>query len=260
MTYKQLIQKFLEMVQKIRASNPAYKQPGDGSNGVCDCIGLIIGAIRRMGLTWTGIHGSNYAARYQIVGLRKITALKEIELGDVMLKAYEKGHSKWKLPDRYWKGKAYYNGDLKDYYHAGTITSLEPITISPLVLTHMTSPRMKTLTVRSMNDLVNNNWLYHGKAKPIVNAASDKVSVPVETPANTPSTGSQAVVVADSGGTVNLRSGAAMNKKILTRVPLGTTVDIVIPGEKWAEVKYGSYHGYMMAQYLDVIGDGKGKY
>ena len=49
MTYKQLIQKFLEMVQKIKDSNPAYKQPGDGSNGICDCIGLIIGAIRRMG-------------------------------------------------------------------------------------------------------------------------------------------------------------------------------------------------------------------
>lgn len=260
MTYKQLIQKFLEMVQKIRALNPSYKQPGDGSNGVCDCIGLIIGAIRRMGLKWTGIHGSNYAARYQIVGLRKITALKEIELGDVMLKAYEKGHAKWKLPDRYWQGHQYYTGDLKDYYHAGVITSLEPITISPIVLTHMTSPKMKTLTVRSMNDLANSNWLYHGKAKPIVNAANDKASVPVDTPVNTPSTGSRAVVVAESGGTVNLREGAAMNRKILMRVPLGETVDIITPGEKWTEVKFGGRHGYMMAQYLDVIGDGKGKY
>lgn len=260
MTYKQLIQKFLEMVQKIRALNPSYKQPGDGSNGVCDCIGLIIGAIRRMGLKWTGIHGSNYAARYQIVGLRKITALNEIELGDVMLKAYEKGHAKWKLPDRYWQGHQYYTGDLKDYYHAGVITSLEPITISPIVLTHMTSPKMKTLTVRSMNDLANSNWLYHGKAKPIVNAANDKASVPVDTPVNTPSTGSRAVVVAESGGTVNLREGAAMNRKILMRVPLGETVDIITPGEKWAEVKFGGRHGYMMAQYLDVIGDGKGKY
>lgn len=260
MTYAMLIVTFLEMVAKIKALNPSYKQPGDGSNGVCDCIGLIIGAIRRMGLKWTGIHGSNYAARYAIVGLKKITSLSEIQLGDVMLKAYEKGHSKWKLPDRYWKGKPYYNGDLKDYYHAGTITSLDPITISPITLTHMTSPRMKTLTVRSMNDLISSNWLYHGKAKPIVDAASDKETVSIKIPENTPSTGSKAVVVAESGGTVNMRAGAGMNYKITMRVPLGTTVEIITPGEKWAQISHGGKKGYMMAQFLDVIGDGKGKY
>lgn len=260
MTYAALIEKFLHFIAVIKALNPSYKQPGDGSNGVCDCIGLIVGAIRRMGLKWTGIHGSNYAARYAIVGLKKITSLSEIQLGDVMLKAYEKGHSKWKLPDRYWKGKPYYNGDLKDYYHAGTITSLDPITISPITLTHMTSPRMKTLTVRSMNDLISSNWLYHGKAKPIVDAASDKETVSIKIPENTPSTGSKAVVVAESGGTVNMRAGAGMNYKITMRVPLGTTVEIITPGEKWAQISHGGKKGYMMAQFLDVIGDGKGKY
>lgn len=260
MTYAALIERFLFYIGVIKSLNPAYKQPGDGTKGVCDCIGLIIGAIRRMGLEWTGIHGSNYAARYAIVGLKKITSLSEIQLGDVMLKAYERNHKKWKLPSRYWQGKPYYTGDMKDYYHAGAITSLDPITISPITLTHMTSPKMKTLTVRSMNDLISSNWLFHGKAKPIVDAASDKLSIPVKIPENTPSTGSQAVVVADSGGTVNLREGAAMNKRILVRVPIGTTVDIITPGEKWAEVKHGTYRGYMMAQFLDVIGDGKGKY
>ena len=260
MTYAALIEKFLHFIAVIKALNPAYKQPGDGSGGVCDCIGLIIGAIRRMGLKWTGIHGSNYAARYAIVWLKKITSLSEIQLGDVMLKAYEKGHSKWNLPDRYWKGKPYYNGDLKDYYHAGVITSLDPITISPITLTHMTSPRMKTLTVRSMNDLISSNWLYHGKAKPIVDAASDKETVSIKIPENTPSTGCQAVVVAESGGTVNMRAGAGMNYKITMRVPLGTTVEIITPGEKWAQISHGGKKGYMMAQFLDVIGDGKGKY
>lgn len=255
MTWAALISKFLEMVAKIKSLNPAYKQPGDGSNGVCDCIGLIIGAIRLMGLKWTGIHGSNYAARYQIVNLQKITALSEIELGDVMLKAYEKGHSKWRLPDRYWKGHPYYNGDLKDYYHAGTITKLSPITI-----THMTSPRMKTLTIKSMKDLTSSNWLYHGKAKPIVEASGGTASLPSLPPATTPSTGSMAVVVADSGGTVNMRAKASTGAKVIMRVPLGTTVEIVAPGETWAEIKNGNRTGFMMAQFLDVIGDGKGKY
>ena len=255
MSYVQLIQLFLAMVQKIKSLNPSYKQPGDGSKGVCDCIGLIIGAIRRMGLIWSGIHGSNYAARYQIVNLRKITSLSELQLGDVMLKAYEKGHKKWRLPDRYHKGKEYYNGDLKDYYHAGTITSLNPVTI-----THMTSPKMKVYTVKSMNDLISSNWLYHGFAKPIFDAATDKPTIIYATPENTPSQGSQAVVVATSGGTVNMRAGANMNTRILMRVPLGTTVDILEPGEQWAHIKAGKMTGYMKAEFLDVIGDGKGKY
>lgn len=255
MSWQALIQKFLSMVALIKSLNPAYKQPGDGSNGVCDCIGLIIGAIRRMGLKWTGIHGSNYAARYQIVNLQKITALSEIQLGDVMLKAYEKGHSKWDLPSRYWKGKQYYNGDLKDYYHAGTITSLSPITI-----THMTSPRMKTLTVKSMSDLTSSNWLYHGQAKPIVEAAGGKIETPSLPPATTPSTGSMAVVVAESGGTVNMRAKASTSGRIIMRVKLGTTVEIIAPGEKWAEIRNGNRTGFMMAEFLDVIGDGKGKY
>ena len=82
--YWKLCEKFHAMVEKIRSLNPAYKQPGDGSDGTCDCIGLIIGAIRRMGLKWTGIHGSNYAARYQTVDLEYITSPDDLEKDDVV--------------------------------------------------------------------------------------------------------------------------------------------------------------------------------
>ena len=254
--YAKLIQQFLQMVQKIKSLNPAYKQPGDGSNGVCDCIGLIIGAIRRMGLKWSGIHGSNYAARYQIVGLKKITSLSEIELGDVMLKAYEKGHSKWRLPDRYWQGHQYYTGDLKDYYHAGTITSLNPI-----VITHMTSPSMKTLTVRSMDILVKNNWIYHGKAKPIVQAAGGVTPTPTPTPEPVPSTGSEAVVVSPNGGAVKMRQYPSTSCATWDKLAPGTRVTIVEPGETWAKIDGGRRKGwYMKAEFLDIVGDGKGQY
>ena len=122
MTYAALIQKFLEKIQVIKSLNPAYKKPGDGSNGVCDCIGLLIGAIRRMGLKWTGIHGSNYAARRETVGLSYISKVSELELGDAVYKACDpdgtvrkacnagKKKRKYDLPDRYKKGKAYYMG------------------------------------------------------------------------------------------------------------------------------------------------------
>ena len=99
--YNQLIERLLAMVAVIKSLNPAYKQPGDGSNGTCDCIGLIIGAMSRMGIKWPGIHGSNYAARYQTVDLAKIQGAGSLELGDMVFKACEKGTKKWKLPDRY---------------------------------------------------------------------------------------------------------------------------------------------------------------
>lgn len=34
-------------VDEIAAEGPSYKLGHDGSDGSCDCIGLIIGAIRR---------------------------------------------------------------------------------------------------------------------------------------------------------------------------------------------------------------------
>lgn len=259
MTYSEVVSQFLEKVQEIKKLNPAYKQPGDGSDGTCDCIGLPIGAIRRMGLKWTGIHGSNYAARYAITGLSKITALNQIELGDVMLKAYEKGHSKWKLPDRYWNGHQYYNGDLKDYYHAGVITSLNPI-----VITHMTSPSMKTLTIKSMSDLTKNNWLYHGKATPIVKAAGGTPTPtpePTPTPTPTPSTGSEAIVVSANGAPVKMRQYPSTSCRTWHKIPVGTKAVITNPGETWAKIDCGGRKGwYMMAKFLDVVGDGKGQY
>ena len=262
MTYTELIRKFLDKVQVIKSLNPAYKQPGDGSNGVCDCIGLIIGGIRRIGLKWTGIHGSNYGARYETVDLTFINNVSDLELGDVVYKGCGKDgivrkacgngtiKRKWDLPTRYFKGNKYYNGDLNDYYHAGTVTS-----VNPLNITHMTSPRMKVDTN------LNGGWNYHGKAKPIWNAASGKKQATVETPAGTPSTGSKAIVYAGNGKPVKMREYPSTSCRTWVNVPCGTEVTIMDPGEGWAKIDCGNRRGwYMMAQYLDVIGDGKGKY
>ena len=71
MTWKEVVDKFLEKVMQIYNSNPKRREPGDGSDGYCDCIGLPIGAVRRMGLKWNGIHGSNWAARKEFVQLKK---------------------------------------------------------------------------------------------------------------------------------------------------------------------------------------------
>ena len=258
MTWNELVQKFLAMIEVIKRLNPAYKQPGDGSNGTCDCIGLIIGALKRMGIKWNGIHGSNYAARYQTVGLKYIEKESELQLGNYVYKACDKSNKgkkpcnrgtfnhAWTLNKypRYLKGGAMYNGDLLDYYHVGVVTQLNPLRI-----THMTSPRIKVDT-----DL--GNWNYTGKVKPLVEA--DKT--PVATP-NTPSTGCKAVVVADNGCPVKMREYPSTSCKTWVSIPCGTEVTIVEPGETWAKINaYGREGWYMMAKFLDVVGDGKGKY
>lgn len=134
MTLNEIHALFLSKVAVIAALRPTYRQPGDGSDGTCDCIGLIIGAVRRMGLKWTGIHGTNWAARREMSDLQPLKSASQLWEGAVVLKSRAPGHSRYKLPARYKTGKTYYNGDLTDYYHAGVVTSLSPLTI-----THMSS-------------------------------------------------------------------------------------------------------------------------
>lgn len=245
MTWTEVVNKFIEKVQVIKNLNPKRREPGDGSDGYCDCIGLVIGAVRRMGLKWTGIHGSNWAARKEFVKLEKINSVNDLEVGDVVLKAREQGTSGWDLPSRYRKGGKYYNGDLKDYYHAGVVTK-----VNPLNITHMSSK----MTV----DTKLGKWNYHGKLSILAKVAGG--ITPTPSPEPTPATGTRAVVVAESGRTVNFRRTPSLQGALIDRIPLGTTVEIVAPGEEWAAIKYRNITGYMMAKFLDIIGDGKGKY
>lgn len=250
MTYKQAVSKFLEKILIIFNSNPKRREPGDGSNGYCDCIGLIIGAIRRMGLKWTGIHGSNWAARKEILNLKPIKSQSELQPGDIVLKAVPYGHRNWDLPGRYRKGGKYYNGDLNDYYHAGVVYSVNPFQIR-----HMSSKMTIDTKVNTYYP-----WNYYGQSRHLKELAKQIKPEPEPAP-DTPSTGSiAAVLVAESGRTVNLRRTPSLRGALLKQVPLGTVVQITSPGEEWCAVKWDKYSGYMMAKFLDVVGDGKGKY
>ena len=246
MTYNEAVIKFLSKVMQIFNSNPKRREPGDGSDGYCDCIGLIIGAIRRMGLRWTGIHGSNWAARKEVVNLKAISNQSELQPGDLVFKAVPKGHRNWDLPARYRTGGKYYTGDLNDYYHVGVVYSVNPFQIR-----HMSSK----MTVDTKTN-VYNPWNYYGKSRQLVEASKGSTSVPSDDPA----TGKKAVVVAQSGSTVNLRAEPSLKGRLITRVKLGEVVSIISPGEEWCSVTYDRFKGYMMAKFLDVVGDGKGKY
>lgn len=234
-----LLQKFLEKALQLFNTNPKRREPGDGSDGYCDCIGYIIGSLRRTGLKWTGIHGSNWAARKEAVNLHQVKSINDLEVGDMVLKGCQPGTSGYALPARYKKGGAYYNGDLTDYYHAGLVYSKNPFQIR-----HMSSK----MTI----DTKLGKWNYAARLRPLVNAGAYKESTNVE-PIITPSSGTQAKVVAPSGGTVNLRKTPSLRGALLMRIKLGEIVEIIEPGEEWCKIKYGTKTGYMMAKFLEII-------
>lgn len=232
-----LLQKFLDKALQLFNSNPKRREPGDGSDGYCDCIGYLIGSLRRTGLKWTGIHGSNWAARKEAINLHPVKSINDLEVGDMVLKAVGPGKSGYALPSRYKKGGAYYTGDLNDYYHAGLVYSKTPFQIR-----HMSSK----MTI----DTKLGKWNYAARLKPLVNAGAY-----AEETSNTaiPSSGTQAKVVAQSGGTVNMRKTPRLTGALITRVPLGSVVNILDPGEEWCKIKYGNKTGYMMAKFLEII-------
>lgn len=125
-----------------------YKLGGDGSDGTCDCIGLVIGAVRLMGLTWKGTHGSNYAARYKTYNLRPIGCTDELSPGQLVYKSRDPQHDKYNLP-------AGYDGhpDQRDYYHVGVVTG-----VGPLEITHCT-----TVSGGIKQDTEQGKWAYYGE-------------------------------------------------------------------------------------------------
>lgn len=215
---------FLEKVEEIAQSNPAYKEGHDGSDGTCDCIGLIIGAIRRAGGSWTGIHGSNYAARYEMRELLPVTDAVELNLGDLVYKARTPGQTGYALPERYQT-----DPDKRDYYHVGVVTA-----VSPLEITHCTTPGMA-------RDTKLGKWSYRGRLKTVDYEETEAMEPMAQT----------AKVTAASGSTVKLRSEPSKNSKLYWEIPVGATVTTGEQRNGWTAVTYGGQSGWMMTEFLE---------
>lgn len=153
---------FLSQVKAIASERPTYRLGGDGSDGTCDCIGLIIGAIERAGGRWKGTHGSNYAARNEMSVMNRQVDATQLELGWAVYKAKAPGESGYALPNRYKDGT-----DLLDYYHVGVVTGIEPLEI-----THCT-------TGGGVDGITTDNrqgkWLYAGPLKQVERRGGDAI-------------------------------------------------------------------------------------
>ena len=61
----------------------------------------------------------------------------------------------------------------------------------------------------------------------------------------------QAKVIAESGGTVNMRVSPSKTASIVAQVPVGTIVDVYDKGSEWCKIGYKGLTGYMMTKFLD---------
>ena len=218
-------ERFLEKVEEIAQSNPSYKEGRDGSDGTCDCIGLIIGAIRRAGGAWNGIHGSNNAARYEMRELLPVMDAGELNLGDAVYKARMPGEVGYALPERYKN-----DPDQRDYYHVGVVTAVEPLEI-----THCTGPGI-------VRDTKLGRWTYRGRLEKVDYDGTEVVETMVQT----------ATVVADSGDDVKMRSTPSQTDGLYWKVPVGDKVQVAYVEGEWAKVRHQGRTGYMMVEYLEM--------
>lgn len=232
---------FLRGVQEIKTEAPTYRLGGDGSDGTCDCIGLIIGAIRRAGGRWPGTHGSNYAARFAVDGLFRQIDAADLELGWLVFKAVGPLDAGYDLPDKYRAGGAGYTGDVMDYYHVGVVTSIEPLNI-----THCTKGGgVDGITV----DTRQGDWRYAGPCNLVDYTDEDeKGDDDVEV--------KKGVVASQDGNPVKLRPTPSTAKPYLAKVPVGTVVEVMQDAQGWAQIRLPSGQvGYMMAEFIDVSDD-----
>lgn len=230
------LSKWLESVEKNAARIKAYRQPGDGSDGASDCVGLLIGAQRLAGMQYTGTHGSNYYARYYTRDFRKITNANQLKVGEAIFKAKSPSDAGYDLPLKYQKGGASYTGDLRDYYHVGVVISVEPLKIA-----HCSAGGMHY-------DTKLGKWGYAGMPKIVqVDGSADSGS-----DSGKPLSGA-AIVDVPNDGTVNVRK--APSGSIVTSLREGAEVNVLDDNGNWAKVEYTvKGTGYIMSKYLKAKG------
>lgn len=223
------VNQFLEAVQAI-AMTPGltYRTGGTGTDGTCDCIGLIIGAINRVKKTVFPRKSTNYFARHEM------TTFEDVEDDDILpgMIVYKDRPDTGQLNDSYKPGGEFYNGDPRDHYHTGVVLSTMPLSI-----VHCTSGGGVN-GIAYDDDL--SNWSHVGKLK-IVKFAEDVIDMSETT---------QAVVVTPDGNPVKLRSTPSTDKPYIAKIPNGDTVQVFADAQGWAKIIWQGRAGYCMSQFL----------
>lgn len=237
------IAKYLEKCEEVYEAKPTYEK-NKSNLQECDCIGMSKYSFRENSVQFSST-GTNYSYRKQVENCRPIKSETDLNVGDVVFKAYEQDEPGWSLDKypKYLPGGSEYNGDLRDYYHIGSVKS-----VNPLQIIHMTSPtaQMDTTLNKKGWDFVA-NW----KKEYISDSPEPTPPEPPEPPTPEPET---AVVYAESGKTVKMRNKPSTSCSLYWLVPCGTTAEILEWGDDWSHIRAfaeGALRtGYMMSKFL----------
>ena len=221
-------QQFAQAVDDCAEDIREYEWGADGFAGKCDCIGLIMDALRKCGFKWPGQHGTNWTVRNAMRTFGPIQSAADCFLGEVVFKARAPGHEKWNLPDTYKNSP-----DQNDYYHVGVVTS-----VNPLCITHCTD-----VPGGIQRDTKLGAWKYGGKLKYVDYEGSE---TPMEYPY-------RAEVTAPNQFPVRMRDEPDQSGRILEQVPQGTIVDVLGEVSGWCMIQAGNKTGYMMKQFLKPV-------
>lgn len=219
-------QEFVDAVLTNAAGVRKYElgYDGRGPDGLCDCIGLVIGAFEILGQRWPGTHGTNWTARFYVKGLREFSAA-DLMSGDVVFKAREPGEKGYALPDTYKSSP-----DQRDYYHIGVVTRT-----NPLQITHCT-----TVAGGIKQDTSKGAWRFKATLNPI-----EEGEVKMK----------KAIVEAANKKPVNLRAQPSKSSAVLVSVPVGKEIDVLEENGEWDRVQFEEIKGYMMSEFISIIAD-----
>ena len=230
------VNEFLLEVEAIQNLKPRYREGHDGSDGYCDCIGLVIGAMRRNGLEWGGTHGTNWTTRNAIDSLMRVYDADDLSVGDLVFKAKAPGADGYDLPSSYAR-----DPDPLDYYHVGVVMSVDPLKI-----THCTT-QSNAAANSVIDDKKLGKWTYKGQLAYMDYGVEDEPMAPSTTQAKKMNT---ATVYAENGKPVNLRKKPEKGADLVDRINVGEVVKVNSQSGEWAQITHGKHTGYMMTQFL----------
>jgi len=241
-----------------------YASPGSNDARGIDCSGLFVKCFRDQGASI--YHGSNTIWRKYCSEKGELKTVRQLRRGMAVFK--------WnpKTPPKFTDGQG-------DFQHIGLVVSANPLRIihastgtmcvttdtrlgkwrfwgwlkdvekdpgqAPLGLPAAVSDDVGAQSPQGAPAVVLDQKVNLSKPHPMAEEGPDQIKAQSLLEAST-----LAIVTAPGGTTVNLRAGARKRARLLTRVPIGETVEVLQPGPQWTKVKYGARTGYMMTEFL----------
>lgn len=210
-----------------------YVSPGTNDKNGIDCSGLFVRCYRDQGAKIA--HGSNTIFHDYCSRTEALTNVGQLQPGMAVFKC-----KAWTDAD---KDNKWYGAAPGNLSHIGLVVS-----VNPLQIIHASS-EAGCVTI----DKKIGKWKYCGYLKDV----NYSMSVPTPTKPNTDNNQSggvlmTATVYASNGQPVNMRTTPSKAGKLITKVPVGTTVDVKMNGAEWSLITYKNQTGYMMTDYLDI--------